>query len=49
MTEIQSSHAGETSPQVATEDGMRERMNRRVEVTISNDNQPVKPRSSMAN
>jgi outer membrane protein OmpA-like peptidoglycan-associated protein len=24
-------------------------MNRRVEVTISNDNQPVKPRSSMAN
>lgn len=32
MTEIQSSHAGETSPQVATDDGMRERMNRRVEV-----------------
>jgi hypothetical protein len=24
-------------------------MNRRVEVTISNDNQPVKPRSSVAN
>lgn len=30
--EIHSSHAGETSPQVKTKDGMRERMNRRVEV-----------------
>lgn len=32
--EVQSSHAGETSPQVATDDGMRERMNRRVEVVF---------------
>ncbi|MBL4614624.1 MAG: OmpA family protein [Magnetovibrio sp.] len=30
--EIRSSNAGETSPQVSTEDGIKERMNRRVEV-----------------
>lgn len=30
--EVRASHAGETSPQVATEDGMKHRLNRRVEV-----------------
>ena len=32
--ETSTSHAGETSPQVATDDGVRERMNRRVEVVF---------------
>lgn len=32
LAEIQSSYAGETSPQVSTDDGVRESLNRRVEV-----------------
>ncbi len=32
--ETATSHAGETSPQVATDDGVKERMNRRVEVVF---------------
>ena len=34
MLETATSHAGETSPQVATADGVKERMNRRVEVVF---------------
>lgn len=32
--EIRSSHAGETSPQISTDDGVRESLNRRVEVVF---------------